>query len=271
MQGLSGLTPDAVAGPSGLGGQLQYTLEDLSKLHPSLFGYLQQGQVGLPAALQQPLLPLSQQPLLPLSQQPLLGAAPLHATVPTQLQDAFMTSMASADLNNPALFSASFPALQQPAFGHPGQLQAYPQQPSQGVVGSAGGVVEMMGQATSLFGHPSQMLPYSALPQGVLPLARGIPETGLSPHPHSILQQPSRPGLLAGPVQQTPASMQELMLAFDPTVRRPEQNFFKASSVSEDPLMGPYLSLQIPVSQNYNIYGPMRPITNFRATRRAPY
>lgn len=70
--------------------------------------------------------------------------------------------------------------------------------------------------------------------------------------------------------QQTAASLQEAMLqAFDPTVRRPGQNFSEASSVLADPLMRPYLLLQIPAAQD--LPGPERPHPIFRAKRHAPY
>ena len=126
-----------------------------------------------------------------------------------------------------------------------------------------------MFQPAPVFGNSNQMLlyaPNSGLPQQQQP--------SLAQQQHSVAQQQSasltRHGSSPGQDLQGIAGIQEAMMqAFDPTVRRPGQNFSKASSVSEDPVMEPYLALQILTSQD--VYGPQRPVPNFRATRHAPY
>lgn len=253
MQGPSSLTLATIPGAVGPGDHLHYTLQDLFTLNPSLFGYLPQGQATLQPALQQPLLPLPQQSML--------GIAPQHAPVPPQLHDAFLANMASADLANPALFSSSFPSTHLPAFSCQSQLHPFPQQIHQGFGQPPGGVTDMTGQTAPVFGNSNHMLTFP-------------PNSGLGQQQHIVPQQQSlnlnQRGSSSGQNQQGIAGTQEAMLqAFNPTVRRPGQDFSKASSVSEDPVMEPYLALQILASQN--VYRAQRQVPNFRAIRHAPY
>lgn len=198
----------------------------------------------------------------------MLSTAQQHATVPSSLHDAFLSSMASTDFTNPALLIPSFNIPQQRAFGHPTQLQAFPLQPHHGLLPPAGGAAALMGQARPPFGR----FPYSGtLPMGVpshAPLPREGSNSGRTSQQQSLNK--GQLGSVPGQDQQTAAGMQDAMLqAFDPTVRRPGQNFSEASSVLEDPLMRPYLLLQIPAAQD--VYEPKRPLPNFCAVCHAPY
>lgn len=249
MQALLSLAQEATPGPLGLGGRFTYGLDDLSALHPSLL-----------AGAQQPLLPVQQ------------------STAQSQLHEALLANMAQVDPTNPAFYPFAFLGVQGISpltFGNPAQLQAVLQQRQQGL--SPAPTHSSAGEHLGLEARPGALGRLSSMPEGrgahqprlVLPQQPPLPPQQQSVNTAFAMGQPQMqlPGHEQQQQQLNPQD--NLMSIFDPTVRRPGQNFSEAPSVFQDPQVEPCLSQQI-LTFNHT-YGPSRGSAYFRAPRSAPY
>ena len=267
MQALLSLAQEATTGPLGLGGQFSYSLDDFSALHPSVLGHALQGPPPLQQSLQPqqpPLLAGAAQPLMPVQQGP----------AQSQVHEALLANMAQVDPTNPAFYPFNLQSIQginPVSFANPAQLQAFLQQRQQGL--SPASVHSSAGEHPMQPGALGRM---SSMPEGIgahqprLPLQQQ-PLLSQQQSVNTVFAMGQQQMQLAGherPQQQL-NPQQNLMSIFDPTVRRPGQNFSEAPPVFQDPQVEPCLSQQIPTHSH--AHGPRRGSAYFRAPRSAPY
>ena len=269
LQGLPVLGVDNSLSPLvGLGGQMNYTVDDL-------------------AALQSPVFPISPQQMQQQQQlqqgQPLsssnIGPAGIHhqqlsgATVP-RLQEALLAAnLGGGDASNPRLFSApgtldntgytrfnlhANPLNQQQAAAH--------QHAHQAVVGQHGA------RAGQQFGG-HHMSSYNSCPLDVGSILRAqlAAETAMPGPPHAGLAQNLPWTGSLGPGHEAGSNSHLLPHGFDPTVRRPDFGEAPPATTGAQ-LVEPYLFSQVPDLHKTILHGPMRRFPSAaRNMRSAPY
>ncbi|KAL3141690.1 hypothetical protein ABBQ32_004377 [Trebouxia sp. C0010 RCD-2024] len=268
QQGLPSLGVDNPLGPLlGLGGQMNYTVDDLAALRSSVFPMgqqhmQQQGQQQQPANVGAAAGNMPQ----------LSGASALQPG----LQEALLAANISAgDISTSRLFSA--PGIMgAPAYT---QLNLHPdvvsQQQAVAHQHAHQAVVGQHAPQAGQFGHGMSSYNSCPLDMGTVLRAQlaaaaphGAAHPGLAPGLPRNLSAGQTTGL--GPDASSNNSQPQ---GFDPTVRRPGDNFGEAPSAQfGSQLMEPCLFSQVPDLHKAMLHGPMRRfLPGIRSSRPAPY
>lgn len=269
LQGLPSLGVDNPLGPRlGLGGQMNYTVDDLAALQSSFIPMTQQQGLQQPGQQQQPTNAGASAGNL----QQLSGAGVLQPG----LQEALLAAnLGAGDMSNSRLFSAPgvMGATPYTRFNlHPemvSQQQAVAHQHAhQAVVGQHGA------QAGQQFGHG--MSTYHSCPLDVGSVLRaqlaaaaphGASHPGLAPTLPRTLSTGHANALGSDTINNSQPQ------GFDPTVRRPGDNFGEAPSAHfGSQLVEPCLFSQVPDLHKAILHGPARRfVPGIRGSRPSPY
>lgn len=193
-----------------------------------------------------------------------------------QTQQALLSSdiRSASDLSNAGIFSANFPNPSGYTYGRINQQNLLQQQ----AVNYRLGHQATVGQ--HLLGHQlghtyDAMHSYNSCPLDINSAFRA--QLGATPHGLGLAQtvvQGGTPG-------QTHGQSSQPSQDFDPTVgprqgdtfglSRNDTNFGEAPSVHQDPLVEPYMELQIPETHQAALHGPIRGLLHPHNARREPY
>lgn len=256
LQGLPTVAVDNPLGPFlGLGGQMDYTFNDLSLqssvlpmgqqqmgLHQLAHHHLQQQQHGLKPGQQ----PQNGGP--PGAAHPQLSGAGL---LQPRFQEALLAAnLGGSDLSNHRLLSPGLGASVYHRLDLLSQQQAMAQQHGHQAVGGQ----HVQGQLDQQFGH--SMASYNSCPLDVntvlraqLAAANGLPNPSLAQKLPPASRSEQVTGSDAGNINQ-------LQQGFDPTVRRSGDSFGEASSAFPEPMRETYLPSQVSDFHRITLHGP---------------